>query len=100
MIFEDKLIIENALSLWVGCVLHRNELFNEFLQFKGKEGEVIRNCDEFILTGILYCPYEKVREEFKMSLSSIALKVSNSDRAHLSEYPLKHLLKLLSENIT
>ncbi len=30
MIFEDKLIVENALSLWVGCILHKNELLNDF----------------------------------------------------------------------
>lgn len=41
MIFEDKLIIENALSLWVGCVLHRNELFNEFYSFKGTDEDKI-----------------------------------------------------------
>jgi hypothetical protein len=30
MIFEDKLIIENALSLWVGLVLYHKELITEF----------------------------------------------------------------------
>lgn len=33
LIFEDKLIIENALSLWVGCNLHNNELLNDFYSF-------------------------------------------------------------------
>jgi hypothetical protein len=27
MIFEDKLIVENTLSLMVGCILHKNELY-------------------------------------------------------------------------
>jgi hypothetical protein len=49
MIFEDRLIIENALSLWVGCVLHKNELFNEFYEFKGEDGSKIQNCDDFVL---------------------------------------------------
>ena len=60
MSFEDKLIIENALSLWVGCVLHKNELLNDFYAFQS---------DDFILQGLLYCEQEKVREEFKLSLS-------------------------------
>jgi len=77
MIFEDKLIIENALSLWVGCVLHRNELFNEFYSFSDTSS-VINNCESLILNGLLYCPYEKVREEFRQSLSSISLKLSGS----------------------
>ena len=46
MIFEDKLIIENALSLWVGCVLHKNELFNDFYQFKSESSE---SSEKFIL---------------------------------------------------
>ena len=31
---DDKMITENALNLWIGCVLHRNELFNHFVDFK------------------------------------------------------------------
>lgn len=46
MTFEDKLIVENALSLWVGCVLHKNELLNDFYGI---------NSDDFILQGVLYC---------------------------------------------
>jgi hypothetical protein len=41
MIFEDKLIIENALSLWVSFILHKNELFNDFYEFKGEDGSSI-----------------------------------------------------------
>lgn len=33
MIFEDKLIVENTLSLMVGCILHKNELLNDFYAF-------------------------------------------------------------------
>ena len=63
MTFEDKLIIENALSLWVGCILHNNELLNDFYSI---------NSDDFILSGLLYCSQDKVREEFKNSLSQLA----------------------------
>lgn len=80
MIFEDKLIIENALSLWVGCVLHKNELFNDFYEFTGVDGSAIRNCEQFILHGLLFCPYDKVREEFKQTLSSLAHKLINGDQ--------------------
>jgi hypothetical protein len=99
MIFEDKLIIENAMSLWVGCVIHRNELFNEFYSFQGAAEDKIKDCDSLILTGLLFCPYEKVREEFKSALSSISLKLS-SGGSHLVINPLKYLLDLLSKNIT
>jgi hypothetical protein len=33
MIFEDKLIVENALSLLVGCLLHKPELLNDLYSF-------------------------------------------------------------------
>ena len=56
MIFEDKLIIENALSLWVGCILHKNHLWSEFLNFKSSGGdESVKSAHDFILTGLLYC---------------------------------------------
>jgi hypothetical protein len=77
MIFEDKLIIENALSLWVSFILHKNELFNDFYEFKGEDGSSIQNCDDLILNGLLYCSQDKVREEFKLSLSSLSNKLLN-----------------------
>lgn len=58
--FEDKLIIENALNLWTCCLLNHEELFTEFIESKDSEVKV----DEFILSGLLFCPYESVREEF------------------------------------
>jgi len=66
MTFEEKLIVENALSLWVGCILHKRELLNDFYEFQS---------DDFILTGLLYCNQDKVREEFKQSLSQLSLKL-------------------------
>ena len=79
MIFEDKLIIENALSLWVGCLLHMNNLWNDFLEFKGTEEMSIKNSSDFILAGLLYCPQDKIREEFNSSLNLISNKVTKSE---------------------
>ena len=31
---EDKNIVENAMALWAGCILHKPELFNEFKAWK------------------------------------------------------------------
>jgi hypothetical protein len=53
MIFEDKLIIENALSLLVGCILHKNELLSDLYTFTSPS---ISSCEEFVLSGLLYCP--------------------------------------------
>ena len=32
LVFEDKLIVNNALNLWVGCLLHRGDLLKEFVE--------------------------------------------------------------------
>lgn len=88
------MIIENALSLWVSCILHKNELINEFYQFKGEEGSSVQTCDDLVLHGLLFCSQEKVREEFKQSLSSLSNKLLNGSQ--LKQTPLIYLLKLLS----
>lgn len=61
MVLEDKLIIENALSLIVGCIMHKNELLHTLYDYTSPQ---IPSFEEFILTGLLYNPQEKVREEF------------------------------------
>lgn len=87
------MIIENALSLLVGCILHKCELINNLYEFSSEE---IPNCDEFILTGLLYSNQEKIREEFKQSLSCLSLKLQNSSE----KPPLFYMLRLLSSKFT
>lgn len=91
MIFEDKLIVEYALSLWVGCLLHQEDLFEKFTQ---ADGEV--KPDEFLLAGLLYCPYESVREEFKGTCAAICSKAHHSKKVD----PLGYILKLLTSNFS
>jgi hypothetical protein len=95
LLFEDRLIVENALSLWVGCLLHRGELFEEFLE-PSHEGQP--KPDEFLLTGLLYCPHEAVREEFRASLSALCSKTRPG--SSVSPSPLDSTLRLLSSNFS
>ena len=95
MIMEDKLIIENALSLLVGCILHKNELLNGLYEFKSG---TIGSFDDFALEGLLLCKQEKVREEFKHSLTCLSKSIVNI-RA-VKELPLFFLLRLLSEKFS
>jgi hypothetical protein len=62
--FEEKNIVSNSLNLWIGCVLYRPELFLDFLTFD--------RIDEVIMSGILYCSAEKIREDFKFTLLALA----------------------------
>lgn len=95
LVFEDKLIIDNALNLWVGCLLHRGDLLKEFVQPTDQQVKP----DEFLLTGLLYCPYETVREEFKQSFGALC-RQSRSETAIEQESPLDFVLGLLSKNFS
>ena len=51
MSIDEKIIVENSLTIWVGCVLYKPELFSEFLNFKDGEATV----EDFILSGLVLC---------------------------------------------
>lgn len=72
MIFEDKLIVENTLSLMLGCILHKNDLLNEFYSIQQP-----LKSDEFVLSGLLQCPHERIREEFKSTFACLARKLTH-----------------------
>jgi hypothetical protein len=91
MIFEDKLIVEYALSLWAGCLLHRSDLFEKFTQL---DGEV--KAEDLLLNGLLYCPYESVREEFKATCAVLCSKAQGDSKVN----PLDYILKLLTSNFS
>ena len=42
---DEKVIVENILALWTGCVLHQNSLFGEFMNWKNPEaGSIIKDA--------------------------------------------------------
>lgn len=55
--------------------------------------------DEFLLTGLLYCPYETVREEFKQSFGALCRQGRGVDSS-AQESPLDFVLGLLSQNFS
>ena len=91
LVFEDKLIIENALNLWTSCLLNREELFTEFIESKDSDIKV----DDFILSGLLFCPYDTVREEFSEALGAICRQKPKNPAA---VKPLDYVIKLLVTN--
>ena len=56
MVFEDKVIIDNSLNLWVGCLQHHIDLFDVFI------GLTNVSAVEFLTEGLLYCKHDGVRE--------------------------------------
>jgi hypothetical protein len=93
LVFEDKLVVENALILWLSCLTYHHELFNSFISESINE----ESAERFILKGILFCKYQTIREYFKDSLSNICNQtLSKSD--HLSEKPLFFMIRILTQN--
>jgi len=95
LFFEDKLIIENALSLWVGCLLHEKNLIGEFFRMD-IDGV---NCEQFVLEGLLYCSDSKVKEDFRQNLSQLAHKFVEPVEG-ISKTGLEFQLTLLSKNFS
>jgi hypothetical protein len=85
--FEDKNIVSNALNLWIGSVLYKPELFLDFLTFE--------KIDEVVMSGLLYCSAEKIREDFKFTLLELAKQLLSPFE---TESALGFQLKLLSKN--
>jgi len=88
MDFDDKKIIENSLSLWLGCVLHNNKILDNFFSFKCKE---FSDVQDFMLRGILYPSLFRVREEFLHTLYMFATKIPETE-FNTFEYTLKAML--------
>ena len=65
---EDKIIIENAMTIWVGATLYKPELFDDFKSFK-LEGST---AEDFILQGLIFCSEEKIRQDFCQGLLALA----------------------------
>ena len=84
--FEEKNIVSNSLNLWIGCLLYKPELFLDFLTYE--------KIDEIIMSGILYCSAEKIREDFRFTLLELAKQLQTLE----SESALGYQLKLLSKN--
>lgn len=62
LIIEDKIIIENALSILVGILIYNKTLYSNFVSFENAAGS-INNTEQLILAGLL-CDEDKVRSDF------------------------------------
>ena len=53
------------MALWTGCVLHKPELFNDFVHWENiNKTSPIKNTNDFVLYGLLICSEEKIRVDF------------------------------------
>lgn len=76
-ILEDKIILENALAVFVGILLFKPELYAKFATFQKADGQ-IKTAEDLVFNGIL-CNEEKVRIDFEMSLKALANTLNTGD---------------------
>ena len=93
---DEKVIVENTLALWTGCVLHQNSLFGEFMNWKNtEEGSKIKDTKDFLLAGLLLCPEEKIRMDFANTFTAL------SNHQEIGEIgALTFLLTILAQNFS
>ena len=93
---EDKNIVENAMALWTGCILHKPALFKEFTAWNNTDqGSDIKDIQDFVLGGLLRCSEEKVRLDFSNTFKSLSIHFSTGDNSVLT-----FLLGLLAKNFS
>jgi len=92
--FDERKIVENSLSLWLGCVLHNPKILDNFFTFKCNEFSDVK---DFMQRGILYPSLFRVREEFLYTLYVFATKISKS-KIDTFEYTLKSMLQKLPKD--
>ena len=85
---DDTKNIENALNLWLVCMLNKPELIQDFYDFKGQQvlvkeekGEEVHitrdlDCTGLIKTGLFCHKSTSVREEFEQTIFYLATKIS------------------------
>lgn len=94
MDFDERKIIENSLSLWLGCVLHNPQILDNFFTFTCNEFTDIK---DLMQRGILYPSLFRIREEFLHTLFMFALKVVNPKK-DVFEYTLTAMLERLPKD--
>lgn len=79
---EDKIIIENSVTIWLGTTLYKPELFDEFKAFK--KGE--KTAEDFILNGLVFCREDKTRQDFYQGIAALSRAYEPSKRLSMIKY--------------
>ena len=91
LIFEDKVILHNAVTMLVGILMFKPELYARFTSYQNA-GSAISNSEQLVLAGLL-CSEEKVRHDFARSLESLAVNLNSQE-----SNPLHFLLGVQARN--
>jgi hypothetical protein len=103
---EEKQIVENAMSLWVGIINYKPALFVSFQNYKADND--IKDSSDFLMHGVLYCKEEKIRQDFKTALAvvgrhsdalSFMIKILSAHFSQISDFPCVQFFELYNELI-
>lgn len=103
---EEKQIVENAMSLWVGIINYKPALFVSFQNYIGDND--IKYSSDFLMHGVLYCKEEKIRQDFKTALAvvgrhsgalSFMIKILSVHFSQISDFPCVQFFELYNELI-
>lgn len=94
MDFDERKIVENSLSLWLGCSLHNPKILSNFFTFKCNEFDDVK---DLISRGILYPSLFRIREEFLYTLYLFATKIKGA-KLDAFEYILTSMLQKLPKD--
>ena len=92
---EHKKIVEDALALVIASILNKPELLQILIDFDSKLVPDIKSGKDLILRGLLMCPEDKIRQDFKNSLNAVALILTKNPHNALA-----FVLNVLGENFS
>ena len=90
---DEKFIVDSAMHVWTACTLFDQSLFSKFTQMTDF-GSEIKSTGDFILTGLLYSPVEKIRSTFRDAFVTLAKNTSKDCNA------INYLISLCSVNFS
>lgn len=79
---EEKIIVENAIAVWVGITLYKPELFEEFKAFRSEAS----TAEDFIMRGLILCQEDKIRQDFCQGILALAKSFDRSERQAAQRY--------------
>ena len=106
---EEKSIVDNAMHVWTSCILFEPSLFAAFKAMDAYQHPDIKSAGDFIMTGLLYSPVEKIRSTFRDVFSAIASRCSDensldfsisllsSNFSKISEYPCRQFFSCFND---
>ena len=101
---EEKMIIDNAMSVWATCINQQPDLFESFQAQKDFGTDKIENAYNFMLSGLLFCPVEKVRMSFKSALQQLTqteyiMKFLSANFGLITEYSCREYFDLFGQTV-